>query len=488
MNYCMCKFKLTILVLLFFKIGLCAQGENYTLEKVLNLVSDTYAFKLLKKDSLIYNMKHKIFAHSIIPNIVLNGKLPSYDKSISLVSQYDGSYEYRSRTYATSSLSLDVSQLIPFTGGTLKYSMGLSRLDNFTNNFNTHTYYLNLGKLSYSQSLFSYNPYKWAKRQDVQEKKVEGITLIQEQEKIKYDVVNAFFDLLIQQQSYEVARDNLKLSRYIFIKAGHMLKDGRISESDYRDTEIEYIRDSIYNNNVEIDAARKKFSELLRLPEEDTPYVEFVDSCRSFHQLYFNMNDVVANCMKYNYDELHTLKEMQQTIEVKKTKANKAPSFMLEMGGGYNTQFQNFCETFKDRISSSNIALTISVPIYDGNIANYKHKIAQLELEKLYEQNQLDKSSARHSISRDLLNVNVMIESINAYRHTLKLLIKQMSNMKTRVDLGRINVEQYIRIKSQYSQTYLSYLSLIKSYYTYVYKYRYYALYDIEQNIVLYHE
>lgn len=488
MNPCMCKFKHAILVLLFSMIWLSARGENYTLERALDLVSDTYAFKLLKKDSLIYNMKHKIFAHSIIPNIVLNGKLPSYDKSISLVSQYDGSYEYRSRTYATSSLSFDVSQLIPFTGGTLKYSMGLSRLDNFTNSYNTHAYYLNLGKLSYSQSLFSYNPYKWAKRQDVQEKKVEGITFVQEQEKIKYDVVNAFFDLLIQQQSHEVNKHNLNLSRYIYNKAGYMLKDGRISESDYRDTEIEYIRDSIYNNNVEINAARIKFSGLLHLPEGDTPYVEFADSCRSFHHLSFNMNDVVSNCMKYNYDEPHILKEIQQTIEVKKAKANKSPNFILEMGGGYNTQFQDFCDTFKDKLSSGNVALTISVPIYDGNVANYKHKISQLQLEKLSEQNQLDKSSAQHGITKDLLNVNVMIESINACRYTLKLLSMQMSNVKTRVDYGRINVEQYIRIKSQYSQTYLSYLSLIKSYYAYIYKYRYYALYDIEQNKILYRE
>ena len=128
--------------------------------------------------------------------IQLTMKLPEYDKSISLVSQYDGSYKYRSRTYATSSLSIVASQLIPLTGGTLKYSIGLNRLDNLTNDDNTHAYYLNLGRLSYSQNLFAFNAYKWAKRQDHQEQIVEEISNRQEREKARYEMVDAFFDLL----------------------------------------------------------------------------------------------------------------------------------------------------------------------------------------------------------------------------------------------------------------------------------------------------
>lgn len=54
------------------------------------------------------------------------------------------------------------------------------------------------------------------------------------------------------------------------------------------------------------------------------------------------------------------------------------------------------------------------------------------------------------------------------------------------VNYGRIKMEQYIRLKSQYSISYMTYLTLRKSYYTYIYKYRYLALFEIESKEELY--
>ena len=109
-------------------------------------------------------------------------------------------------------------------------------------------------------------------------------------------------------------------------------------------------------------------------------------------------------------------------------------------------------------------------------------------MQKLNEQREYDKSVAAVDIIRDLSNVNVVIESINNYRETLNLLTMQMENVKLGMNYGRINMEQYIRLKSQYSQSYMTYLTLIKSYYIYIYKYRYLALFDIESNEELYRD
>lgn len=44
-----------------------------------------------------------------------------------MVSQNDGSYVYRSRTYANSELSLGIRQLVPFTGGWLTFKSRLKQ-------------------------------------------------------------------------------------------------------------------------------------------------------------------------------------------------------------------------------------------------------------------------------------------------------------------------------------------------------------------------
>ena len=109
-------------------------------------------------------------------------------------------------------------------------------------------------------------------------------------------------------------------------------------------------------------------------------------------------------------------------------------------------------------------------------------------MQKIKEQREYDKSVATVDIVRDLSDINIIIKSINNYRETLRLLTMQMDNVKLSMDYGRINMEQYIRLKSQYSQAYITYLTLIKSYYIYIYKYRYLALFDIESNEELYRD
>ena len=407
------------------------------------------------------------------PNIQLILKLPEYDKSISLVSQYDGTYKYRGRTYATSSLRIEASQLIPFTGGSLKYSLGLNRLDNLTYTDKTHAYYLNLGRLSYSQNLFTFNAYKWSKQQDHQEYIVENIYIRQEREKARYEIVDAFFNLLIQQQSKDVNKKNLLLSRFVYERSKTLLSDGRISESDYLDAEIEYKRDSIYNNEADINSAKTKFGILLQLPIGVSPYAVFVDSLKAFHSLSIDIPYILSKCLKYGYDENYYLKQIQQNIEIKKAKSETSPLVKLDLGGGYNTEFESFRYALNDPLASRNISLSISFPLYNGDILKNKYRISQIQMRKLYEQREYEKSIAAVDIVRDLYNINIIISSINNYRETLRLLNSQISNIKLSMRYGRIDMEQYVRLKSQYSQWYMKYLNQIKTYYTSIYKYRY---------------
>lgn len=139
------------------------------------------------------------------------------------------------------------------------------------------------------------------------------------------------------------------------------------------------------------------------------------------------------------------------------------------MGGGYNTQFESFGHALDDRLASRSISLSVSIPLYNGGTLKNKYRISRIQMQKLEEQREYEKAVATVDIVRDLYNINIIIESINNYRATLRLLNTQMTNVKLAMDYGRINMEQYIRLKSQYSQSYMTYLALIKSYYIYVY-------------------
>lgn len=458
----------------------------YSLEEALSYANQAGANEIRVIDSEINRMKHEIFKGNIYPDISLSAQLPEYDKSISLVSQYDGSYRYLQRALATSSVNLNVSQLIPFTGGTFKYSIGLDRLDNLTPGKRSYGYYLNLSRISYSQNIFGYNQYKWAKRLDKQEQVVESIKSRQQLEKIRYDIVDAFFNLLIQQYYKQLNEETLGLSRYVFNKAKLLYLEKRISETDFLDTEIEYLRDSLNTNNDQIDKARQSFRALLRLPEQITPSAQFDDRSKTFASLTLDTRIIVDRVMKYNYDEDFNLKNLQLDIELKKAQTEKSPTLQLNLSGGYNSQFQNFNEILKDELSSYKVSISFSVPIYNGKILSNKCRMVVAQKERLREQTELDKTSTRNDILGELADFNTTVNAINSYGSTLNLMRKQVENVKLRLDYGRINVEQYVRLKNQYNQTVINYITQIRKYYIYIYKYRYLSLYDIESNTTLY--
>lgn len=463
-----------------------SQEAYYTLDDVLNKSNNTYSSLRLKTDSLTNALKHKIFRGQLLPNISLSADLPDFDKSINSISQYDGTYKYLSRTLATSSVKLDVSQLISLTGGTIKYSIGLNRLDNLNLSNKSHSYYLNIGNISYSQNFFGYNSYKWSKLQDTKESVIEAIQYAQERERNKYELVEAFFNLLIQQKSRELYRKNFQLSKYVWENAKVLYKENRISEAALLETEIEYLHDSIFNNDKEVLYAQNILGTLLKSPKGEVPIAVFNDSIRAFKDLKFNTDVIVERCLKYNFDEMFSLSGTIKESEIAKAKADKSPSFRIEFGGGYNSHFNDFKQTFKNPVSSYHLTLSLSIPIFDGGVLDNKFKLAQLEYQKMSEQNELDKKIAKAEIIKELSDVNIVIQSINYYKRSLSILLKEIMSMKIRLDFGRIEFEQFFRFKSQYNQNYLEYLMQIKKYYLYIYKYRFMSLFDIESNIELY--
>ena len=151
-------------LLLLGAISALAQDVYYSLEEALSRIEYTSEYVQEMREASIMQLAHNVFHSQVLPQISIQASVPSYEKSISMVSQYDGSYVYRSRTYANSELSLSIKQLVPFTGGWLTFKSSLSRLDNLNNIAKTYSYYYNIGKISYKQTIGGYNEYKWLKR------------------------------------------------------------------------------------------------------------------------------------------------------------------------------------------------------------------------------------------------------------------------------------------------------------------------------------
>ncbi|MBR4842537.1 MAG: TolC family protein [Bacteroidaceae bacterium] len=93
-------------------------------------------------------LSYRSYKASMLPTLSLSSS-PSLNRSTNYVTLPDGSEHYVRSNSMRNNLSLDLSQNVWFTGGTISLSGSLSRLDQLGDN-PTHSYYSQPLQLSFS--------------------------------------------------------------------------------------------------------------------------------------------------------------------------------------------------------------------------------------------------------------------------------------------------------------------------------------------------
>lgn len=468
-----------------FSINIYGQ-VRFSLEDALRYIETTTEYKQLQYDSKYHELYYKIFDANLLPQIRLNASLPDYRKMISIVTQPDGKDAYVSRRYATTGVGLQIQQLLPFTGGTLTFSSNLNRLDNFNVGYKDHSYYFNLGNISYSQNLLGPNLYKWEKKKNEISKNAEHVRYYQGIEAAKFKIVNAFFNLLIAQREYDLSQEQLALSRFIYEQAVSLFKFKRISKEDLLEAEIEFIKSKNNINDLDLKEARRLFQLCIGLHDDLTPIVYFDDKTIQACSLNYEMQNVINAAIEYNFKIPNKLEIMNHSIELKKLKQERGPILTLSLGSGYNSQFEAFSDILDEKASSMIASLSVDVPLFDGNIYKNRKKIAEVELMKLKEDIKHKIENAKIEYEKDLLDMNRILYGINLYDQTLALVQQQLDLVKLHAKHGKVDMQKVIKAKMEQMENFIAYNKLIRNFYLCVYKYRQLALIDIRTNEKLY--
>ena len=98
---------------------------------------------------------YRSYRASMLPSLSLSSS-PSLNRSTRNITLPDGSEQYARSNSLNSDLSVNLSQNVWFTGGTISLSGSLSRLDMLGDN-HTKSYYAQPLQLSFRQELSSYN-------------------------------------------------------------------------------------------------------------------------------------------------------------------------------------------------------------------------------------------------------------------------------------------------------------------------------------------
>ncbi|MDR1181739.1 MAG: TolC family protein [Bacteroidales bacterium] len=266
------KYRILSTLLCFLSLlSVRAQERLLTLEE---------AFMLAEHQSLDASIAKNVFLNAfwqyrnykseLLPNVVLDGTLPSLNRSLSTYQKEDGSYGFVKNNMLGESLSLSLQQNIPFTGGAFTVQSQLQRIDQLDNKT---TGYLSVPfAITLQQPLFHAKTLKWSMRIEPERYK-EALKQYQvDMESVYMNVINYYFDLLLAKVNLDIANINFDNAVKLFDIAKGKRSLGLISQNEMYQLELNWVNteSNVISVMQTYDSKMLSLRNYLRMKNDDT--------------------------------------------------------------------------------------------------------------------------------------------------------------------------------------------------------------------------
>lgn len=181
-------------------------------------------------------LSYRSYRASMLPTLSLSSS-PSLNRSTNYVTLPDGSELFARSNSMRNNVSIDLTQNVWFTGGTISLSGNLSRSDQLGDN-PTHSYYSQPLQLSFSQSLNGYNSFKWSRKTEPIEYRRARKQYAETMELVASQAAMVFFNLVSAQTELEIAQLNHAATDTLYTYGLGRYNIGTITENELLQLEL----------------------------------------------------------------------------------------------------------------------------------------------------------------------------------------------------------------------------------------------------------
>lgn len=456
------------------------------LKDLYELIYKSDIYTNIKSDSIKDELEQRLFKTQVLPSVRISAMLPNFNNSISPITLSNGNECFVNRSYSSANLGISISQLIPFTGGTISISSSLDRLDNFSEG-HTVSYNINAVNIAYSQQLTSRNKYKWDKIILKMEHNLNRIRRIQKREQIIGESIQLFFLLYRQQINLQIKNNIYDLSKWYYNKSCVLFEQNKISELEFLEAEIAMRNSAIQHNNIrELQNAQIKLANNLNF-ENTNRYIITTFNTESIPNIKLNnfSEAIIKHMSEILYDKKKKLTDIKTEQSIKNLATEYSPSVSISLGGGINSQADKFNNLFDKRSNRINVSLSVSIPILTWNAGNYKKQI----IRENAKQEKFEINSDLKNLESECFSYISSIKELSAYIRNLNanriIIEKKINIIKQNIEAGKFNIDKLIKCEKELLNNEMQLIDNIILLYKIIYYFRSQMLWDIEKNMPL---
>lgn len=374
----------------------------------------------------------RTFRADQLPEFIFKATAPSYAKQYSTYMDKDGNYTFVGTNTLQATGQLSVNQNIPLTGGKISLNSSLDFLRQFDGGAGNRFMSIPLA-LTLSQPLFSVNTMKWDRKIEPVRYSEAKAAFLSATEDVARQTVGYYFNLLMNRENVEIARQNLENAERLYTVAQEKRQMGKISKNDLLQMELNVLeaRSSLTDNLSELKASMFALRSFLDL-EEDVEIVPVVPGEVPHAEISYA--DALDRALANNkFVKTMMRQQLEADYEVARAKGDMR-EINLFVQLGYTGTDTEFSQAYRGLRGNQLASVGFSIPLVDWGKRRGKVKVAESK-----------RRVTESRIRRETMNFN----------QDMFILVERFANQQQQLDLAersakiadsryRTNVETYM--------------------------------------------
>jgi hypothetical protein len=424
------------------------------------------------------------YKRQFLPSLDFDGTIPEFSRTISSVTQPNGSALFVNRNLISNSSNLSLNQVVPATGGNLFLRTGLDNIL-LISEPNTITYLSRPVEFGYTQSIFGFNQYKWSKKIEPLYFTEAELFKAEELEDLSVQSVNKYFDLLQAQLNMKNAELNYLNNDTIYLIGKGRYKYGKIAENELLQLELSLLNSEIAyeQQKLNFEVSRQKLATFLGYSSQEKFELALDSIIPDFEVTY-------DEALKYATEYNSTLVQQQRQISeaemnVAKVKSENRFSLNLSASYGLTQTAPTINDVYTSPKNQQFVSMGIHIPIIQWGMGKGKIRQAQSNAELVrstVEQQQIDFDQ---DIFVKVAEFNLNRKQLQVSKKAQEVAEKRFYVTKQRYLIGKILVTDLQIAQQEKDWALISYINAYRAFWQSYYNIRKITHYDFETRTVI---
>jgi outer membrane protein TolC len=480
--------KRTVFYITILWTGCCSiNAQTLTLTDAIKIAQENSLDAQIARFSFMSKYwQYRSFKAELLPSVNLSGMLGNFNHSVIEARDPEtGRINQVNNNTMTNYLTLSLDQKIAATGGTVSLQSYLYRLDQF--DYKVKTYNTQPLRISYTQSLRSFNELKWDKKTAPAEYQMAERNYISALQDITIKVTSLFFSVLAAQSDYKQSLTTVEDRKRLYEISKSRLNLITTSKSEVLQMELSLLnaRMAEMKNRITLDEAMYDLFSYLRLTDYEnadlTPPYTIPD-------ILINADDVLQKAIN---NSSHSLDQKLQLLEAQKklAQAKSSKGIQMTLSGEIGfSQTGNTINTAYSRMKDNEIiGLSLLLPIFDWGVSKGRVKMAQAQLDVVKKQLEQSHLDYIQNLRKKVAQFNFQPTQCKDALRAQEIAVERYEITRKRYETGVVSVTELNTAQQEMESAKAQYIHQLQTFWSDYYYLRKATLYDWErkQNLTI---